>query len=211
MKSSKQELTEQLRTKIIHRLQEAKIDLEDHEVDLGPSRASALDKINDLTGSIGAPRGGKMPHIDRIHELASSWKNGENRNMVNMVNKNPNFANEVRNALTTFAEISKQHPYFGDLNDLRYPMLPRSHSLYGMSRQEVIERHVNDIKAIEDLRNELFPPGGKPIGDDMHIEMMYKNTKKAMSGIEHAKGTRTHPDEVDLSKMPPDPDDQYYG
>jgi len=198
VKSSKQKLTEHIRTKILHRL------LIENDLNLPDDWEEQL-----YQGP--APKGGKMPHIDRIHELASSWKNGENRNMVNTVNKNPNFANEVRNALITFAKISKQHPYFGDLNDLRYPMLPRSHSLYGMSRQEVIERHVNDIKAIEDLRNELFPPGGKPIGDDMHIEMMYKNTKKAMSGIEHAKGTRTHPDEVDLSKMPPDPDDQYYG
>jgi len=208
MKTFKKFLTEHLRNEILYKLQAAKFDA---EIELGTSKASALDKISDLTGSIGSPRGGKMPHIDRIHELASSWRNGKNRNMVDMVNKNPNFANEVRNALTTFAKISTQHPYFGNIDDLRYPMLPPSHSLYGMSRQEVIEHHVDDIQAIEDLRKELFPPGSKPIGDDMHIEMMYKNTKKAMSGIEHAKGTRTHPDEVDLSKMPPDPDHQYYG
>jgi len=45
--------------------------------------------------------------------------------------------------------------------------------------------------------------------DLQNIIRLEKNKKLHELGIQHAMGTRLHPDEVDITKMPPDPDDKY--
>jgi len=214
MRSFKKFLTEHIRTKILHRLQEAKYG--DIDIDLGPSRLSALDRMERLTGSerglpggIERARTGPLANIHNDNKLVRSWMNGANPLMRAMTNDNPNLAHQVRAAIHNVVERATQHPNY---ESHRYPLLPEDHDLFGMTREEVIKDHTENIRIHDQLLNVLrakSKSGNHTDTDLQNIIRLKKNKKLYELGIQHAMGTRPHVDEVDMAKMPPDPDDPH--
>lgn len=205
-----QKLTEHLRTKILCKLQEAKIG----DIELGPSSLSALDTMVRLTGSeSGLPGGmerarrGKLASIYSDNSLVGAWKNGANSLMRAMTMDSPNMANRVRGAIFNFVERATQHPNY---ENLRYPMLLPEHPLFGMTREEVIQDHTENIKRHDHLLHVFHVKskiGNLTDTDLENINRLKENKKLHELGIHHAMGTGSHPHEVDIGKMPPDPDD----
>jgi len=217
MKSSKQQLTEQLRTKILHRLQEAKIyDPEGNHIDLGSSRATALYSIDDLTNSSkGLPGGierattGPLANIHNDNNLVGAWRNGANYLLRTMTKDDPNWAHRVREAIGNVVRRATEHPNY---ESHRYPLLPEDHPLFGMTREEVIQDHTENIRIHDQLLNVLrakSKSGNHTDTDLQNIIRLEKNKKLHELGIQHAMGTGSHSDEVDMAKMPPDPDDPH--
>ena len=212
VKSSKQKLTEQLRTKIIHKLQEAKIG----DIDLGPSSLSALDTMGILTGSerglpggIERARTGPLANIYNDNNLVKAWRNGANYLLRTMTKDDPNWAHRVREAIHNVARRATEHPNY---ESHRYPLLPEDHPLFGMTREEVIQDHTENIRIHDKLLNVVrtkSKSGNHTDTDLENIIRLEKNKKLYELGIQHAMGTRPHVDEVDMAKMPPDPDDPH--
>jgi len=203
MKTHKQHLIEHLRTKIIHKLQEAKFD---DEIELGTSRESAQDVIANLADShedwhAGNVRSELMP-IEHAHELLAYWKNGTDPDMVHEVRKNPEYAMDTRKAMIAFTNAARQHP---DFEKHRYPMLLPTHRLYGMTQEEVIAHHLYNIKGIAADRDKMISKSMDGTRKQQILQMMDAVSRREMSDLEHAKGSKPYPDEVDLSTMPPEP------
>lgn len=213
MKTSRQQLTEHLRTKILCKLQEATIGGMEPPIDLGPSRLSALDTMVRLTGSESGPPGGmarartgKLADIHSDNSLAVAWKNGANSLMRAMTMNSPNMANRVRKAIVNFVREREEHP---DFPNLRYGMLPPEHDLSGMTREEVIQYHRQNIMRHDHLLHVFHVKskiGNLTDTDLENINRLKENKKLHELGIHHAMGTGSHPHEVDIGKMPPDPD-----
>jgi len=223
MKTYKQQLLEHLRTKIIHKLQEAKLDHDGLTIFLGPSRESAEDVLRQLaasdqiadagaaTGRFPASHKGwyksnnvrrQLMPIEHAHELLSHWRNGTNPDMVEMVRRNPKYAMKTREAMTAFADAARQHP---DFKKHRYPMLLPTHPLHGMTQEEVIAHHLSNIKRLAADRDRIIKRG------DDEGQFLHTLYRQEMSDLEHAKGSKPHPDEVDLSTMPPESFPYKYG